>query len=139
MVKGKRIRAIGLLLGVFLLGGIAGAATTHVVAHRGMRGMMSRKGFEHRRVRALARRLDLSREQTAKVREILNRRGEERRKLMDEMREECGEPMVEHRKKTDDEIRALLTDEQKPKFEKLLERRGRRGPHRGRHRGPPRD
>ncbi len=101
--------------------------------------MMNRKGFEQRRVRALARRLDLSSEQRAKVQEVLSRRGEERRKLMDEMREECGKPLAEHRKKTDDEIRSLLTDEQKPKFEKLLERRGRHGPHRGRHGGPRRD
>ncbi|MEZ4221704.1 MAG: hypothetical protein R3B13_12305 [Polyangiaceae bacterium] len=126
----KRWRGVLLLLGVFTLGGVVGGALTHAFARRDLRGMMSREGFEQRRLQAMARFLDLTDEQRARVEEILARRGEERRKLMDTMYDSCAKPMDEHRRQTDDEIRAVLTDEQKPKFEKMLQRR--RPPHDGR-------
>ncbi|HMR09090.1 MAG TPA: hypothetical protein PKA88_25090 [Polyangiaceae bacterium] len=136
MVISKRTRAIGLLVGVFLVGGVAGSGATFAFAQRDMRGLMGREGFEQRKMRALTRRLDLTTEQQTQVQEILRRRGEERRQLMDKMQESCGKPVAEHRAKTDDEIRSVLTDAQKPKFEELIERRGRYGGGRGR--GPKR-
>lgn len=131
MVISKRARAVGLLVGVFLVGGVAGSGATFAFAQRDMRGLMGREGFEQRKMRALTRRLDLTTEQQTQVQEILRRRGEERRQLMDKMQESCGKPVAEHRAKTDDEIRAVLTEAQKPKFEELLERRARRGGGRG--------
>jgi Spy/CpxP family protein refolding chaperone len=125
MVMSKRARAVALLFGVFLIGGVAGSGATFAFAQRDVRGMMGREGFEQRKIHALTRHLDLSAEQQTKVEEILRRRGEERRKLMGDMQEQCGKPVAEHRAKTDEEIRALLTDAQKPKFEALLERRTR--------------
>jgi len=58
--------------------------------------------------------------------------------------ETCGKPLAEHKKKVDDEIRALLTPEQQQRFDQLLERQRERAPWErppgaGPRRGPRRD
>lgn len=130
MVIGKRFKAYGVLAGVFLLGAIAGAGTFWAVSQRQMHAFASgeRRAFEHRRLEALSRKLDLSDEQREKVRVILERHRAERDEVMRGMLERCGDPAKAHRDKLKQEIDAVLTPEQRVLHDELVRERDKRGP-----------
>jgi uncharacterized membrane protein len=94
-----------LLIAVFLLGAVAGGAVVYAYVHRRHADAMHRRFSPEGRLSALSRELELSAEQQAKVKDILERhRGEER-------------------KKVHDEIRAVLTPAQQERFDRLAEKR----------------
>ena len=131
MVIGPKVKAAAVLLLVFLLGGVAGAAVMRVRVRREMIGYGSEPGPRaHRmRMRALSRALDLDPEQEARVRDIFEKHRAEREGLMAAAMNECGAPLEAHRKKMDDAIRAILRPEQRAKFDSLKQRRrNRHGP-----------
>jgi Spy/CpxP family protein refolding chaperone len=129
-----RLQAIAVLLGIFLLGGGAGAAAQRAMMLRDLRHSMGGPPTKARarwRLEAMDRRLDLSDEQRSKLETILTESHEERHRVMGE----CKPAMDELRKKTDARIAEVLTAEQKKKHDafmtKLRERRGRHGRGRG--------
>lgn len=137
MVNGKRARlkAYGLVFGVFLLGSVAGGATVHALSQRDVKALLGRDGFERRRLGALSRELSLTGEQETQLREIFKRRGEERRRLTTDIMDRCGDSLEEQRRQTDEEVKAVLNPEQRARFDQLM---AERGPPFGRTRRKPR-
>ena len=128
MVTGSRLKAYAALLGAFLLGGVCAAAVYHVLERREYAEFFSgdREVFEERRVEAMGSELALRGEQQSRVKEIFRRSRDERRRLMREANEACGAPLNAQRERVDAEIRALLTAEQRARFDVLRAERKRR-------------
>ena len=84
------------------------------------------RSFEERRVEAMSRELELSDEQRGKLLGIFQKHADEHKRLLRKEIETCGGPLKEHRERVDAEIRALLTPEQRAKFETLRAERRRR-------------
>lgn len=124
-----RRKAILILIGVFVLGALAGGAATFAWAQRERREWFAggRDQAERRRVRALARELDLTDEQERRLSHILRARHQERRRLMDEAMARCGGDLRDHRSRLDAAIRQELTPAQQQRFDELLLEHGLRG------------
>jgi len=131
---GARGKAILMLAAMFLLGGAAGVAVGRASAMREVRHMMEGPPGEARvnfRMEALRRHLDLNADQVEKIRAVITESDAERDKVM----ASCDPGMDDLRKRTDAKVRAILSDEQKKRFDDLSKRRGRGpGPWMG---GPP--
>jgi Spy/CpxP family protein refolding chaperone len=134
-------QAIGVLLGVFALGIVSGGGA--VSAWQGkQRRDMARLGFgplgNLPRV-AMMRRLDLTAEQRRAIEGVLMKHAPERRAIMRSMVEKCGQEFEQEKLQIDGEIRAILTSEQRAKFDELATRQrehlwghaGPRNPHHG--------
>jgi Spy/CpxP family protein refolding chaperone len=136
MVNRSNLRAFLVLAGVFVGGAGTGVATTLAWSHHRFIGLMEHEG-SHRndlRVRALQHALDLTNQQRGTIAAILERQMPERRRLMGEMMQTCGEPMRAYKAKLDAEIRAVLNPQQQKRFDQLAERQGERlflGPRHG--------
>jgi len=81
-----------------------------------------REGRGEAQLKTLQETVGLTAEQTAKVKEIMQKAREEGRKAFENSdgdRDAMREMMTKSREKTDAEIMKLLTKEQKPKFEAL--------------------
>jgi len=76
--------------------------------------------FEHRRLGALAHRLDLDDAQEDKVRAIMAKYGQERRELTRAMVDRCGDPLRAQKAQMDAEIRALLRSDQQSRYDALV-------------------
>jgi len=140
-------RAAGILFAVFGAGSLAGAAVMEVMhdepeaetTSRGERGgspeAPSRFGDSDRFVHYLQSRIQISEEQSAEIREILDRNGEESSALYESIRPELESGVAEARK----QIRDVLTEEQVSRFDSLMtEERSRRRRGRGRSDDTPR-
>lgn len=131
--RGARWKAAAVLAAVFVLGAAAGGAVGRMSAIRDFGRVMQGPPSEARarfRMEALRRHLDLSEEQTARVRAITEEADAERDKLM----ASCGPGLDDLRRRTDARVREVLTDAQRKRLDELDARRGRRGPWPG---GPP--
>ncbi len=135
MVKSLELRSYAIALAIFAFGAVAGAAVWHALSEHDERELAASgfEGFERRKLRALSRKLDLSDEQNERVQTILREDRDARRKLTEEVFERCGQPLGQHREKTDARIRAVLNAEQQKRFDEFV-----RHQHRD-FRGPPRD
>jgi Spy/CpxP family protein refolding chaperone len=138
MVKSAKLKGGLILVGVFVLGGLAGGAGMRAFMQRDYADELMAEPAERlgrRHFQALARELDLSDEQRDKVRQIMRKYRPERAKLMEQLAEDCGEPLQEHKAKMDSEIRNVLDPEQQKRFDALLDKQEKRfsfgGPHRG--------
>jgi uncharacterized membrane protein len=129
--NGSRRRGMVLVLVVFILGLVCGAALT-IIGMRSVGPRRSPGGPDGRRAEMgrgferMANELDLSDDQRRAIREIFQRSREE----MHQITKDSGE-----------DIRELLTEEQREKFDQMRERRGatehRRRPGRGGRGKPP--
>lgn len=127
MVSKRGARPILVLAALFLLGLATGVFGTIAFVHdREARSLRSGpKGFEERRMRGLARRLDLDDAQRVQVRALLEKTKEENRVLGKKMMEECGAPIRSHHESFEAEMKKLLRPEQAARFVELEnERRG---------------
>jgi len=116
-----RLKGYGALLIVFVLGTVVGGAVSRgMLERREGRAFRDRSMFEQRRVRALARRLDLSDAQSDQVRAIMAKYGAERRQLTREMLERCAGPLRDQKARMDAEIRAQLAPEQQARYDQLV-------------------
>jgi hypothetical protein len=110
------------LLGVFLLGAVAGGGAMYAFTRSDYVLLASDDSGElreRRRFAALSRELALDDAQGERVRAILQRYRPERRRLVRATFEQCGQPLHEQKLKMDGEIRALLRPDQRPRFERL--------------------
>jgi Spy/CpxP family protein refolding chaperone len=138
MVSSRR-KAYAVIAGVFVLGALAGGGATWALQERKVRDLAlgERRAFEERRLEALSRELDLSSEQRAQVAAIFDKHREEKKELSRSMFERCGGPLSEAKAKMRAEIHAVLSPEQRQRYDALVREResrmlGGHGP-RGRH------
>ena len=129
-----KLKLYALVAGIFVLGAGAGGGAGYAVAERRVAHVLGEErpeAHEARRFRALSRQLDLSDDQEAKLNGILSRHREQNRKLARAMFDECGGELRQLRQRVDGEIRGLLDEDQKRRFDKLAQKRGKRLPRGG--------
>jgi Spy/CpxP family protein refolding chaperone len=104
------------LLVVFVLGSVTGAALTGLYRSRAGGGAEARDKAMHERFEKMRSELSLTDQQTTSVRTILDETRTEYRALRTELRPRFEEPRMKARAR----IRALLTPEQQKKFDALV-------------------
>jgi hypothetical protein len=117
-----KLKGYGALLLVFVLGLLIGGAGSRAMLQRRYAHLFRDRFsvFEHRRLGALAHRLDLDDTQEDKVRAILAKYGQERRALTRAMMDRCGDPLRAQKAQMDAEIRALLRPDQQSRYDALV-------------------
>lgn len=131
MVISNKLKIYGIVAGIFLLGAGAGGAAGYAVASKRVAEVLGDErpeAHEKRRFEALAKELDLTREQRQKVRDIMARHRDENRKAIKGVFEKCGEDLHTLRERVDGEIRGVLDAQQQQRFGELMEKRGKRFP-----------
>jgi Spy/CpxP family protein refolding chaperone len=131
MVISSKLKVYGIVIGIFVLGAGAGGAAGYAVASKRVAEVLGDdrpEAHEARRFEALARELDLTREQRQKVRAIMERHRDENRTATKAVFEKCGEEMQKVRERTDKDIAEVLTPEQQQRFKELMDKRGKRFP-----------
>ncbi len=128
-----RVKGYGALLIVFVLGLLIGGAGSRALLQRRYAHLFRDRFsvFEQRRIGALSRRLDLDDAQDQKVRAIMAKYGQERRKLARDMLDRCGDPMRAQKAQMDAEIRAVLRPDQQSRYDALVKDSNGRGPANG--------
>ena len=101
------------LLVVFVLGSVTGAALTGLYRSRAGGGAEARERAMHERFERMRSELNLTDQQTTSVRTILDETRNEYKALRTELRPRFEEPRTKARAR----IRALLTPEQQQRFE----------------------
>lgn len=115
------------LVGVFLLGGVAGAGVAVAYLRHEARELVSEPRFRDRaRLRGLTRLLDLSDEQRERVKAVFERHQSERQAAFAEMLEKCGDSVKKQKAAVDGEIRAVLDPSQQSKFDSLVQKQNAR-------------
>ena len=104
------------LLVVFLLGSVTGAALTGLYRSRAGGGAEARERAMHERFEKMRTELNLTDQQTTSVRAILDETRNEYRAVRKELRPRFEEPRMKARAR----IRALLTPEQQQKFDAMV-------------------
>lgn len=125
-----RTKAGIVLVSVFLLGGVAGAAASRAMVLHQLRSTMDAPPSQaraHFRLEAMRRHLDLSDDQVKKLETILGAAETEREARM----EPCRPALDELRTRTDAQILEVLTPDQRVRYQELPSRHGPFG-------GPPR-
>lgn len=134
-MSGLSVRAVALVLAVFVSGMVVGALGFRVVAHHEREGMLEPRegrGMEHMLLRAIDRRVGLEDEQRVRIEGILRETHRERRGVLGPV-----EPALEAlRLRTQARIRNELRPNQWPAFDRLCERMAERHA-RGLPPGPP--
>ena len=104
------------LLVVFVLGSVTGAALTGLYRSRAGGGAEARERAMHERFEKMRTELSLTDQQTTSVRAILDETRNEYRAVRKELRPRFEEPRMKARAR----IRALLTPEQQQKFDAMV-------------------
>jgi Spy/CpxP family protein refolding chaperone len=104
------------LVVVFVLGSVTGAALTGLVYRSRAGGAEARERAMHERFEKMRTELSLTDQQTAAVRTILDETRNEYRAVRKELRPRFEEPRLKARSR----IRALLTPEQQQKFDAMV-------------------
>lgn len=125
-MKRSNLKAYAAVIAVLLLGAVIGSGATFAIVRDPARAASAHETGRARRLEALTRELGLSPEQRAKVEKILEASSEERENRMRAMFAACGEPVREHKRRVDEEIRAALTPEQQRRFDEIAEEQSRR-------------
>jgi hypothetical protein len=128
-----RVKGYGALLIVFVLGVLLGGAGSRALLQRRYAHLFRDRFsvFEQRRIGALSHRLDLDDAQDQKVRAIMAKYGQERRRLARDMLDRCGDPLRAQKAQMDTEIRALLRPDQQSRYDALVKDSNGRGPANG--------
>ena len=125
MVK-RRWLVYLVLLGVFLLGTVAGGTSVFAVLQRRNAARLLDDREDERRLVALTRRLDLDGSQRERIAAVLNDARHETRVIAHQTDLKCGHPLLDLREKVDALLRAELRPDQQSKFDDLLAARRRR-------------
>ncbi len=122
----RRVKAHLFVAAVFLLGAAAGGGASYAYVERRHAALLrddGGRGFEDRRIRGLARKLDLDDAQETQVRAILDQDRAQVRDLSRDMFEHCGQPLRDHKAKVDADIRAVLRPDQQARYDQLVDER----------------
>jgi Spy/CpxP family protein refolding chaperone len=111
-----RLKIWMVLVAVFVLGCVTGVALTGLYRSRASSGSEARERAMHERFERMRTELNLTDQQTASVRTILDETRNEYRALRTELRPRFEEPRTKARSR----IRALLTPEQQKKFDTMI-------------------
>ncbi len=111
-----RLKIWLVLLAVFVLGCVTGVALTGLYRSRASSGAESHERVMHERFERMRTELNLTDQQTAAVRTILDETRNEYRALRTELRPRFEEPRMKARSR----IRALLNSEQQQKFDAMV-------------------
>jgi Spy/CpxP family protein refolding chaperone len=143
------LKAYLLMAGIFVLGGVVGAAGAWGYAQHHYAELMRDDAPDVRELRrfgALVRELDLSVEQQEKIRAIMARHAQVRRDAMRAVFDKCGADLARTRSELDAQIRQVLTPAQAQAYDRLVFQRRpfmgmgpEGGPHHGHGFGPPPD
>ena len=106
------------LVAVFLLGSVTGAALSGLIRSRASGGRDSRERSANERFAKMRTELNLTDQQTTQIRTILDETKNEYKALRTELKPRFDEPRLKARAK----IRALLTPEQQQKFDAIVAR-----------------
>ncbi|HEX3775989.1 MAG TPA: hypothetical protein VHV51_16065 [Polyangiaceae bacterium] len=125
-----RVKGLGALLLVFVLGLLIGGAGSRAMLQRRYAGLFRDRYsvFEHRRINALSHRLGLDDAQSDQVRAIVSKYSPERRKLAREMLDRCGDPLRAQKARMDVEIRGALRPDQRTRYDALIKESDSRAP-----------
>jgi hypothetical protein len=128
-----KLKGYAALLLVFVLGALAGGAGSRAFLQRRYARLFRDRAalFEHRRLGALSRRLNLDDGQGDQVRGVLNKYGKQRQQLTREIMDRCGAPLYAQKLQMDAEIRALLRPDQQARYDQLVQDSEARGPTNG--------
>ncbi|MBI3698738.1 MAG: hypothetical protein HY238_28350 [Acidobacteria bacterium] len=132
MMKPTRIAALFLAV-VFVAGALSGYVAHTLYSQRTARAAPNPTQMRERYLTRLTRDLALSPEQVTQVSAILEQTGQRMRELRERMEPEFEAIRVAQRQR----IMALLTPEQQPKYEKVLEEQRKRHEREGRSGGRP--
>jgi Spy/CpxP family protein refolding chaperone len=123
---GRRLRGYLILVTVFALGAVAGGGSVFaVLEHRSTARMLDDR-VDERRLEVMTDQLALDGAQRARIAGILNDARREAHVISLQTDAKCGHPLLDHRAKVDDRIRAELQAAQQAKFDALLARRRER-------------
>lgn len=124
----RSLQAYALLGAVLVLGIVSGSGATYAYVRyqTGLAAAPNPGRMRRERMAAFTRELDLSAEQQAKVEAIFQANNDERDRRTRAMFEACGEPVREHKRRVDAEIRAVLRPEQQARFDELAQEQERR-------------
>jgi hypothetical protein len=114
------------LLGVFVLGAVAGGASVFAVLQRRNAARLLDDREDERRLVALTRHLDLDVSQRERIAVVLNDARHETRVIAHQTDLKCGHPLLDLREKVDAQVRAELRPDQQSRFDDLLAARRRR-------------
>ena len=106
------------LVAVFLLGSVTGAALSGLIRSRASGGRDSRERSASERFAKMRAELNLTDQQTTQIKTILDDTKNEYKALRTELKPRFDEPRLKARAK----IRALLTPEQQQKFDAIVAR-----------------
>lgn len=128
MVNKGRFSPYLLLTAVFVLGAAAGGAASYAYAQQRHAALFAsgedgRAAFENRRMRGMARKLELDEDQEKRISAILAKARDEARDVSRDMFEKCGEPIRAQRARVDAEIRAVLRPDQQQRYDELVDER----------------
>jgi hypothetical protein len=123
----SRLLPAFVLVGVFLLGGVAGAGAMHAHMLQDLRHRFSGPPGEvraHLRVEAMRRHLDLTADQVTRLESIFRETDGD----LDGAMKPCRDQLEALRKRTDARVEEVLDENQRVRFQEFVEKRKRR-PH----------
>ena len=120
---GGQLRGYGILGTVFVLGAVAGGGSAFALLQHRTASRLVDNHIDEKRLEIRTAQLALDDEQRAHVAGILNDAEREARAIAHQTDAKCGHPLLDHRAKVDDRIRAELRSPQQTKFDDLLARR----------------
>ena len=123
---GSRLRGYLILVTIFVLGVVAGGGSVFAVLKHRYTALMLDDRVDERRLEALTAQLALDGAQRERIAGILNDARREAKVISLQTDAKCGHPLMDHRAKVDDRIRAELQAAQQAKFDALLARRRER-------------
>jgi len=119
-------RTLGMLAGMFVLGGVTGAGVMRAVVDRDMSALLDAPPVEAQqrlRLRALVRRLGLGEPQKARIAEILKAQNQQCKPANERAQQE----LAQCREQALPEICEVLTPKQRAQLDRILRSRGRAG------------
>jgi len=129
MASDRKLTGYAALVAIFVLGAATGGAASYAMMQRHYARMFRDhpgEMMDGRRLGALSRRLDLDSTQRDRIRAIMERHGDERRRLTREMFERCGDSLRAAQGAIDDEVRQTLRPEQVPRYDAVVKERHER-------------
>lgn len=123
---GGRLRGYLILVTVFTLGAVAGGGSVFAALKHRYTALLLDDRVDERRLEALTDQLALDGTQRERITGILNDARREAHVISLQTDSRCGHPLLDHRARVDDRIRAELQAAQQAKFDALLARRRER-------------